>query len=149
MARLERKRSPSDSDHRLSSSSSLIDRSVNTKPCSSTAVQPDNPRSDDGSAPMKENAAHVTDVATVDTGELDGRQRVIAVEIDDRGVGARLKNAVVSFDGVDEVADMVAFRSGPRMTTVTGLPESARNTAAWPAEFQLPETTGCRARSRA
>jgi hypothetical protein len=39
----------------------------------------------------------------VDTGELDRRQRVIAVEIDDLGVGAQL-DAVVSFDAVDEVA---------------------------------------------
>ena len=36
---------------------------------------------------------------------------------------------------------MLAFRSGPRMTTVTGLPDSARNTAAWPAELPPPTTT--------
>ena len=42
---------------------------------------------------------------------------------------------------------MLAFRSGPRMTTVTGLPDSARNIAAWPAELPPPTTTtgDCRA----
>ena len=36
---------------------------------------------------------------------------------------------------------MLAFRSGPRMTTVTGLPDSARYIAAWPAELPPPTTT--------
>ena len=44
---------------------------------------------------------------------------------------------------------MVALRSGPRITTVTRLPESARNTAAWPAKLPPTTTTGDWAHSRA
>ena len=36
---------------------------------------------------------------------------------------------------------MLRVRSGPRMTMVTGLPASARNSAAWPAELPPPTTT--------
>ena len=45
---------------------------------------------------------------------------------------------------------MLAPRSERRMTTVTGLPLSARNTAACPAELPPPTTTtGSVAHSRA
>ena len=36
---------------------------------------------------------------------------------------------------------MLAARSGPRITMVTALPESARNNAACPAELPPPATT--------
>ena len=102
VTRLERQRPATEHSHRSSSCSSVSERSVSTKPWSSSAAHPDS-QSDSGSAPMNEKSpAHATRRACL-AGNDDAFEVVVAVEFGHLAAG-RGHRSWMLLDAVDEVA---------------------------------------------
>ena len=71
---------------------------------------------------------------------VDRREVVVAVQLDDLGLGKEL-DPLVALDLVDQVAGHRGREIGPRTPDGRSRLDAARYRAAWPAELPPPTTT--------